>query len=128
MNLSGQNCQDLEGRWVNELGSVLVIDTVANDGQIIGKYASSTGVDGKIFPLQGWINASADHPTEINVAFTVRWEGYGSLTSWTGYCLEDEDSSSIKTIWNLVRSGKEFPWERILTNSSTFVAENQLRK
>jgi len=77
----------MEGKWINELGSVLVIDRIQSDGEIVGNYASSTGVDGKIFPMQGWINASEINPAEINVAFTVRWEGYGSITSWTGYCL-----------------------------------------
>ncbi len=48
--------QDPMGRWQNDLGSVLEITSVANDGTIRGKYASSSGVDGRTFPLQGWIN------------------------------------------------------------------------
>lgn len=125
LHVTAQSCLKMEGRWINDLGSVLVIDQVGENGSIIGKYASSTGVDGKIFPLLGWVNTSEEHPDEVNISFTVRWEGYGSITSWTGYCLDQpEGGSSIKTMWNLVRSGKEFPWERILTNSSTFVAEN----
>ncbi len=115
-----QDCQNLNGQWVNELGSALVIDDVMPDGKIIGMYSSSTGVDGKIFPLSGWINQSEDHPYEVNISFMVRWEGYGSITSWTGYCTDNEEGPQIKTIWNLVRSGKEFDWERIITNSSTF--------
>ena len=121
-HLSGQDCNDLEGKWFNELGSVLVIDSIGDDGDIIGKYASSTGVDGKVFPLLGWVNSSDDNPEEVNVGFTVRWKGYGSITSWTGYCYSDNGVPKIKTIWNLVRSGKEFNWERVITNSSTFVA------
>ena len=117
---STQDCNHLKGRWVNELGSTLIIDEALDDGRIIGKYASSTGVDGKIFPLSGWINTSEDHPDEINISFTVQWLGYGSITSWTGYCIENDDGPVIKTIWNLVRSGKEFDWERIITNSSIF--------
>ena len=81
-----QDCQNLKGQWINELGSVVKIDEVLEDGRIIGKYASSTGVDGKIFPLSGWINQSQEHPEEIIISFMVRWEGYGSITSWTGYC------------------------------------------
>jgi hypothetical protein len=123
--LISQSCQNMEGAWTNELGSALVIDLIQEDGTLIGHYASSTGVDGKIFPLHGWINKNADNPNEVNIAFSVRWKGYGSITSWTGYCLVQEGKPQIKTIWNLVRSGKEFDWERIITNSSTFKASDQ---
>ena len=117
----GQDCSSLNGTWVNELGSALIIDSIAQDGKIIGKYASSTGVDGKVFPLDGWVNMNEEYPDEVNISFSVRWEGYGSITSWTGYCLDKEKGSEIKTLWHLVRSGKEFSWERIISNSSTFV-------
>lgn len=116
----GQDCQNLNGTWVNELGSALVIDSIGDQGVIIGKYASSTGVDGKVFPMNGVINYKDELKSEVNVHFSVRWEGYGSITSWTGYCYTDEKGTFIKTIWNLVRSGQEFDWERIITNSSLF--------
>jgi len=115
-----QDCHSLQGEWSNELGSVLQIDSVAEDGNILGIYKSSTGVDGKIFPLQGWVNESIENPNQKNISFSVRWEGYGSITTWTGYCHKHEGEDQIKTIWNLVRSGKEFDWERIITNSSIF--------
>jgi hypothetical protein len=123
--LISQTCQNLVGTWSNELGSALVIDQVMDNGNLIGHYASSTGVDGKIFPLQGWLNKNEEHPDEINISFTVRWEGYGSITSWTGYCHVLDGMPQIKTIWNLVRSGKQFDWERIITNSSIFKAAGQ---
>ena len=125
VSCSAQDCQNLSGKWINELGSVLVIDSLKADGSIMGHYASSTGVDGKIFLLQGWINHKDGLNEEINISFSVRWKGYGSITSWTGYCYEAEEGSEIKTIWNLVRSGKEFDWERIITNSSIFKSENK---
>jgi hypothetical protein len=69
------------------------------------------------------VNTSEQNPTEINISFSVKWTGFGSITSWTGYCLDNDKGSEIKTLWHLVRSGKEFDWERITSNSSTFVAE-----
>lgn len=126
--LSAQDCKNLSGTWVNELGSALVVGEVQEDGRIIGQYASSTGVDGKVFPLSGWVNKSKGLPEEVNISFMVRWEGYGSITSWTGYCSNAEGGPQIKTIWNLVRSGKEYDWERIITNSSTFRVENEKRR
>jgi len=115
-----QSCNQLKGEWINELGSVLQIDSIQMNGSITGVYKSSTGVDGKVFALQGWVNSSEEQPDEINIAFSVRWQGYGSITSWTGYCHTHEGEDQIKTIWHLVRSGKEFDWERIISNSSTF--------
>lgn len=122
-SISAQDCQNPEGTWVNELGSALIIEKISDEGEIIGRYASSTGVDGKVFPLIGFVNVNAEYPDEVNISWSVRWKGYGSITSWTGYCIDDERQPKIKTIWNLVRSGKEYDWERIITNSSVFVKE-----
>jgi len=124
VKLNGQNCSDLSGTWVNELGSALVIDSINSEGKIIGKYASSTGVDGSIFPLEGWVNKNEEYPEEINISFSVKWTGYGSITSWTGYCKVENNESMIKTMWYLVRSGQDFEWERIISNSSTFKPNN----
>lgn len=115
-----QDCQKLDGQWQNESGSILQINSVAPNGIIEGVYKSSTGVDGQTFALQGWTNVNSEVPEEKNISFSVRWDGYGSITSWTGYCYSADGRDHIKTMWHLVRSGKEFNWERIITNSSTF--------
>ena len=121
MVINGQDCTDLTGQWVNELGSVLVIEQTNPDGSIIGEYRSSTGVDGKVFPLQGWINNyGPDSEGPPSIAFSVRWEGYESITSWTGSCDADDTGPRIKTLWHLVRPNQEFEWERIIANSSVF--------
>ena len=116
--------QDIKGSWQNELGSIFVIDSISSDGFIFGKYKSSSGVDGRIFPLQGWVNnldnANKNEKHSIAVAFTVRWDGYGSITSWSGYYDEDQNGPFIKTLWHLVRPNEKEAWERIITNSSTF--------
>ena len=119
--LYAQDCTELAGQWQNESGSILQIDSISTDGTIIGVYKSASGVDGKIFGLQGWTNSTDELPHETNISFSVRWGGYGSITSWTGYCHELNGKDQIKTVWHLVRSGKEFDWERIITNSSTFL-------
>ncbi len=117
-----QDCDHLEGLWSNDLGSLLVIDSVSSDYRILGEYRSSTGVDGRVFPLQGWINQTDDYPDdEVRaISFSVRWEGYSSITSWTGYCDLDKDGVYIKTLWHLIRPEEDIPWERVLSNSSTF--------
>ncbi len=109
------------GKWQNELGSLLVIDKINNDGSIKGEYRSSTGVDGKVFPLSGLVNNYQVSDTSVtSIAFSVRWEGYNSITSWTGSCDSDSDGPRIKTLWHLVRPEQEFEWERVIANSSTF--------
>ena len=116
--LFGQTCQNFKGSWANELGSLLVIDSVQNNGKILGRYASSTGVDGKVFELQGWVNhVDSISPT---LSFTVSWNDYGSITSWTGYCLVRDGKPYIKTLWHLVRPTQTYEWERMIANTSTF--------
>ncbi len=120
-NARAQDCKALEGDWKNELGSILVINQISTTGQLIGEYKSSSGVDGKVFPLLGWINNyNTDTGGVVSIAFSVKWKGYSSITSWTGTCSNDEEGPKIKTLWHLVRPDQEFEWERIIANSSTF--------
>lgn len=119
LDLIAQGWESIPGAWQNELGSVLVIDSINSDHQIMGKYKSSTGVDGQVFPLLGWINEEKESG-RISIAFSVRWDGYGSITSWTGYFDADEQGTFMKTLWHLVRPQSDLPWERIITNASIF--------
>ena len=116
-----QDCSDLTGTWQNELGSQLVIESITPDSQIEGVYKSSSGVDGKTFALMGWVNNyQKQGESAVSIAFSVRWEGYASITSWTGSCAVDDEGPFIKTLWHLVRPDTEFEWERVIANSSTF--------
>ncbi len=114
--------QDLTGTWINELGSQLVIDSVDTNGFLFGEYRSSSGVDGKVFPMQGWTNRKPNSPS-IAVAFNVHWGEYGSITSWSGYLDQDVQGLFLKTLWHLVRPTEKQPWERIISNSSTYRKE-----
>ena len=111
--------QSLTGAWQNELGSILIIDSLSADDVIYGEYRSSSGVDGRIFSLQGWANQK-EPEISMAISFTVHWGDYGSITSWTGFLDEDDDGPYIKTLWHLVRPNETELWERIITNSSTF--------
>lgn len=113
------HCAALPGQWMNENGSVLEIRGVDAQGRLDGRYHSSTGVDGRVFPLQGWVNQVSDDDV-IALAWSVRWTGYGSITSWTGSCDEDASGPRLKTLWHLVRPNQDFDWERIIANGSTF--------
>ncbi|MDX1407542.1 MAG: avidin/streptavidin family protein [Saprospiraceae bacterium] len=115
-----QSCTDLVGTWQNELGSHLVITGITADHRLEGEYRSASGVDGATFSLVGWINRPTTSDQALAIAFSVRWEGYGSITSWTGSCDVDENGPRISTLWHLVRPETTHPWERIITNNSTF--------
>ncbi len=111
----------LVGVWQNDLGSQLLIDSVSVSGELCGSYRSLPSVEGKIFALQGYVNQDDEQSGgAIALSFAVRWEGFGSLTSWAGYVDADSSGCYIKTMWHLVRPQSEEPWERIITNSSTF--------
>ena len=41
------------------------------------------------------------------IAFSVSFEGFGSITSWSGQLVEDENGSYIRTLWHLTRNIEE---------------------
>ena len=93
--------------WVNELGSVLTIESFNPDNSITGTYvnnASGFGCQGTPYPINGWANSYA-------IGFSVLWtnasEDCNSLTSWTGYY--DAASNTLVTHWNLVFMGQDGP-------------------
>lgn len=102
------------GTWKNELGSTLTITTYSATYPLRGYYVSPQSTSGAKYPATGWVNASQGVQA---VLFTVNWGVYGTITSWVGYC----ENSTIKTMWNLVKSNAGIPdWQRVLTNSDTF--------
>ena len=121
-HLNAQNCDDISGHWVNQGGSLLSIDSVDVTGMIFGSYASSTAVDGQIFRLTGWYN-NAVEDIDPTLGFTVNWDTFGSVTSWTGYCKESEVGPVIVTMWHYVNSNTSFEWQRVVANKSVFKPE-----
>lgn len=120
LNLNGQ---DLTGAWENQNGSVLFIEGIdSTTGVISGYFTSSSGTEGEKFSILGYVNKLPYEPGMHNViaiAFTVRWENYGSITSWSGY-YSDEKTPVIHAMWHLVRPRSAFHFEHILTGSETF--------
>lgn len=122
------SCTSPVGIWINELNSKLKIETFdAATGQITGHYQLSK--DPTWYSLVGWIND--DNTTSGNgtttktnkarvISFTVRFNQYGSITSWTGTCSGDK----IVTLWNLARPVSQDTWDHILSGSDTFTPSN----
>jgi len=119
------DCQNLKGRWVNELGSTLLISTVKDNGQLSGRFISSLQAGDESFVMTGWANdapppeAGLDHLTAIT--FAVNWDDYGSLSSWAGGCAIKDGVPTMSMIWNLVLANAQFEWDHILSNSDVFI-------
>ncbi len=128
---TAQNCELPVGSWQNEMGSVLVIESVNEEsGMVVGAYRSSSGTDARSFPLIGWANDAVLNETSSCkdckqnharvFSFTVRWGEIGSITSWTGTCALINDVPAIKTVWNLARPNTNYSWDHINSGSALF--------
>ena len=71
--------------WINDHGSVLVIQSIAPDGRLEGSYSNSmpgTPCDNVAFPVAGWVDGE-------RITYSIRRKNAsvdcGSVSSWTGY-------------------------------------------
>jgi hypothetical protein len=85
------------GRWRNRLGSTMEL-TVGDNHQIHGTYHASVGeVDTKLpFPVVGFIEGEA-------LSFCVDFGRRGSVASWSGHHVDDEQGERLVTLWHLAR-------------------------
>jgi len=106
------------GQWENDRGSAVTF--AVNEGLVSGYYQTNLGQPEKSqkFPLTGW--AEGDQ-----ITFTVNFQGFGSLTSWTGQMSEDHQGPYIRTLWHLTRDvpddkEDEDLWSSITAGASEF--------
>jgi hypothetical protein len=71
--------------WVNDHGSVLVIQSIGPDGSLTGTYSNSapgSPCNNVAFPLAGWVDGD-------RIIYAIRRKNAavdcGSVTSWTAY-------------------------------------------
>ena len=50
------SCENMQGRWLNELGSTLIISKLKKDGSVEGQFISPLENGAEQFPLVGWFN------------------------------------------------------------------------
>ena len=101
--------------WTNQSGSTLYIESISNDGQIVGSYinrAQGYGCQNIEYPVTGWVYGTA-------ITFTVDWksaiESCNSITSWTGFLYQGK----IQTLWQLVVNGSSST-SQIINGPDTF--------
>lgn len=109
--------------WVNELGSVLTIDSIAGNGLMTGSYVTKVGCDaGSPQPMTGWYFAGS---TGGAMTFTVNFQGCNSITSWTGQY--NYSNGSIQTLWYLAAAVAP-TWNAINAGADMFVQQGAMKK
>lgn len=113
-------CIELVGEWESSLGQSLeIVSADPESGALSGIYRSPFGEAGRFYPLVGWVNGPepGEKANEILgvIAFTVRFEGHGSVVAWSGTCALMQGVPTISTLWHSARTGGG-AWEHVLTN------------
>ncbi len=110
----------LAGTWRNRLGSTLEL-TVHDDHHIHGTFTASVGVahPGASFPVVGFAEADA-------VSFCVDFGRRGSVASWAGHHVHDDDGERLVTLWHLVQPvrdphGEADVWAALMAGADEFV-------
>lgn len=118
-------CGSPVGTWRNQMGSEMRITSYdPRSGAIQGQYRTSSGAPG-FYPLVGWVNSAPAQPGGSNLTtytFTVRWNQIGSITAWTGTCVDGPNSTGLRTLWQLARPNSQYDWDHILAGADTFVS------
>ena len=110
----------IEGRWKNRLGSIMEL-TVTDNHRIGGTYQTSVGVldpDTK-FHVTGFVERDA-------VSFVVDFGRLGSVASWSGHHVSDENGERLLTLWHLAQRVRDAhdesdTWGSLTAGSDEFV-------
>ena len=110
---------EIDGRWVNESGSVMIVQANA-EGRLSGRYCSELGrvEPESCHPLTGWVAGDV-------VGFAVRFDPPGSVTAWSGQIGKDADGPYLRTLWHLSRDVAETDeadrlWESVISGFAVF--------
>lgn len=109
--------------WVNELGSVLTINSIAPSGLMTGTYTSNVGCGaGTAQPMTGWYYPGN---TGGAITFSVYWNGCNSVTSWSGQY--NYQNQQFQTLWYLTLAAQP-AWNGINAGTDTFVPASSATK
>ena len=111
------------GDWINERGSGVTF--TVGEGRLSGHYQTALGQPDRSqrFPLTGFVEGD-------QITFTVNFEGFDSLTSWTGQASVDAAGEPfIRTLWHLTRDVSDEEeedglWSSIVSGASEFRRPN----
>ena len=107
----------ISGSWHNEQGSSLHIE-VAPDGRLSGRFGTGVGFGtDETFDVTGFASGRL-------VVFAVNFGKYGSMTSWVGHLVDDEEPV-LQTLWQMTvevphpKDDKDL-WKSIWSGANTF--------
>ena len=115
----------LKGKWKNDLGSTLQIDSIdKKTGMIRGSYISPSGGGHKSFPLIGWVNTKKPDPklksNVVVLSFSVRWGSIGTITTWNGYQTISNNKPKIVMQWLRSVPNSNFIWDHVNIGQDSF--------
>ena len=120
---------DVEGRWINQNGSVLVLHAPVH-GRLTGTFQSRKGraARDRVYPVSGVVNGDL---VSVVVSFDDGVDNLHSITSFSGRLARDADGvDRVHTIWVLARAFEDEartkptqPWNSFLVNSDVFTRE-----
>ncbi|KAK2192235.1 hypothetical protein NP493_36g03003 [Ridgeia piscesae] len=120
----GTQCEDLGGRWYNQLGSVLVLHH-SQDGELTGTYETQVeqkhGSAGNAHSHIVVGAAPYNKPASV-FGFAVMFNSGGSTCAWTGQCHICNGEETLMTSW-LLRSRVTTcidKWKSTLIGQDTF--------
>lgn len=111
---------DLSGAWVNQLGSVCVLECTVG-GAIRGNYTTAVGSTNKTHPLVGVWAPGVETPEVAVVSLSVLWADVSprAVTAWVG---QYTATGQLKLQWLLAQETPAADaWASTLTNQDTFV-------
>jgi hypothetical protein len=117
------SCENMQGRWLNELGSTLIISKLKKDGSVAGQFISPPENGAEQFQVVGWFNntrAVTDLHFMPALTFSINWGEYGSVSAWSGGCTVKNGVPTLVMIMNLSLVNAQYEWDHIITGSDRF--------
>lgn len=115
--------RDPAGRWRNELGAEMVLET-RSDGHLGGTYRSPVGDASGEYALEGRFDPAPPEGTEGALGWSVLWRNRDrdahSVTSWCG--CHDPARDELRTTWLLTAEVSECAaWSSTRVGHDVFV-------
>lgn len=110
------------GRWRNQLGSTLELE-VGSDDAVTGTFQAGVGTTHpeRTYHVAGYALGNA-------VAFCVDFRPHGSVATWTGHHVDDDQGERLVTLWHLAqpvdqpRGGTDL-WRGVVAGADEFRRE-----
>lgn len=125
MPLAAQDCTDIRGEWVTNIGATVRFETIDKETGLLGGTYYSVTPPSRPFPLTGFINLKAT-PVQgkhnaIPISFAVNFRTDGDMVSWTGICRMVDGKPVLETEDHIVMASASNRWVHVASNHDTIV-------